>query len=163
MPLRKSFYRSMSSEHQRLQRQDDRLQTKDQCVNESNGIDDVQIDLLQPTDTFGRKFIVVIGINICDAAASRRHAVQSTLIERIEPCQNGAGRANLLHLGELGCSKNLSGSNHVLYLGDDKGDDGHRFADARRLADHTDLEHLRLDLIEACKKSALSGTLRNED
>ena len=38
----------MSSEHQRLQRQDNRLQTKDQRVNEGYRIDDVQIDKLQP-------------------------------------------------------------------------------------------------------------------
>ena len=45
----------MSSEHQRLQRQDDRLQTKDQRVNEGYRIDDVQIDLLQRTDVLDFK------------------------------------------------------------------------------------------------------------
>ena len=37
---------------QRLQRQNNCLQTKDQRVNESHRIDDVQIDLLQRTDAF---------------------------------------------------------------------------------------------------------------
>jgi hypothetical protein len=37
-------------EDQRLQRQDNRLHTKDQRVNEGDRIDDVQIDLLQPSD-----------------------------------------------------------------------------------------------------------------
>ena len=52
--------RSMSSENQRLQRQDDRLQTKDQRVNEGYRIDEVQIDLLERTDVLRFKFVVVI-------------------------------------------------------------------------------------------------------
>ena len=94
----------------------------------------------------------MIRIDICDAATSRRDAVQSALIERIEPRQHSSGRADLLHLGQLVCSNNLSGGDHVLYLGDDKRNDGHGPTNAGCLAYHADLEHLRLDLIEACKK-----------
>jgi hypothetical protein len=40
---------SMSAEHQRLQRQDDGLKTEDDGVDESDRIDDVQIDSLERT------------------------------------------------------------------------------------------------------------------
>ena len=43
----KSIYRSVSSEHQRLQRQENRLHTKNQRVNKGHRIDHVEIDKLQ--------------------------------------------------------------------------------------------------------------------
>ena len=52
--------RSMSSEHQRLQRQDNRLQTKDQRVNEGYRIDDVQIDKIQRADILRLKQLMVV-------------------------------------------------------------------------------------------------------
>jgi hypothetical protein len=50
-------------------------------VNERHCIDDVQIDLLQRTDVLRFKFVMVIGIDICDAAASGRDAIQPTRVE----------------------------------------------------------------------------------
>ena len=56
----------MSPEHQRLQRQDNRLQTKDQRVNEGCRIDHVQIELFNVPISFDLSLIVV-RIEICDA------------------------------------------------------------------------------------------------
>ena len=49
-----------SRKHQRLQRQDDRLHTKDQRVHEGHRIDDMQIDLLQRTDILRFEQFVVL-------------------------------------------------------------------------------------------------------
>ena len=49
----------MTSKHQRLQRQNDRLQAKDHRVHERHGVDDVQIDPLKRADIIRRKQCMV--------------------------------------------------------------------------------------------------------
>jgi hypothetical protein len=59
-------------EHQGFQWQNDCLQTKDQRVNESHRINDVQIQLLQRTKALRFRLFVVIGIDISHLAPQRR-------------------------------------------------------------------------------------------
>src|ERR1700759_3394015 len=98
---RKSFPRSMSSEPQCLQRQENRLHTKDQRVNEGHRIDDLQVDFLQRTDVLRFKLMVMIGIEICNAAAARRNIVEPAFVERFEKNRDRARGAELRHVGQL--------------------------------------------------------------
>ena len=54
------FPRSVPPKYQRLQRQDNRLHTKDQRVNEGHRIDHVQIDKLQRADILRLKQLMVV-------------------------------------------------------------------------------------------------------
>ena len=83
---------------------------------------------------------MVVGIDIGDAAATRRDVIQYSRIERFEESQHGSGRADLLQLGQLIGLDDLAGGDDILHLRDHKGDDGHRLADASRLGHHADLE-----------------------
>src|SRR5712675_873718 len=115
----------MSSEHQCLQRQDNRLHTKDQRVNESYRIDDVQIDFLQRTDVLRFKFVVVIGIEICNAAAAWRNIVEHALVERFEKNQDRARGTELRHVGQLIGLQDLAGGDDVLHACDHQRNNGH--------------------------------------
>jgi hypothetical protein len=62
----------MSVEHERLEREHQRLQPKNQCVHEAKSVHSVKSDPLEDTRLFGRDHVVIVGIGIGDAAASCR-------------------------------------------------------------------------------------------
>ena len=70
-------------------------------MNESYRIDDVQIDFLQRTDVLRFKLMVMIGIEICNAAAARRNVVEPALIERFEKNQDRTRGTERRHVGQL--------------------------------------------------------------
>src|SRR5580704_8748429 len=114
----------MSAEHQSLQRQENRLHTKDQCVNERYRIDDVQIDFLQRTDVLRFKFMVMIGIEIRNAAAARRNVVEPAFVERFEINQDRARATELRQVGQLIGLQYLAGRDDVLHACDDQRNNG---------------------------------------
>src|SRR4051794_36796039 len=106
---------------------------------------------------------MIVGIDIRDAAAARRNPIQYSRIERFEECQYGAGRADLLQLGQLVRFQDLTGGDDILHPRDHKGNDGHGLAHASRLGDHADLDDLRLDLVETRKQPVLARGVRDQD
>ena len=59
---------------------------------------------------------MVIGIDICNAAAAWRNIVEPAFVERFEKNQDSAGGADLLHVGQQVAAGNLAGGDDVLHL-----------------------------------------------
>src|SRR6516164_1886492 len=71
--------RSMSAEHEVLERQNQRLKPQNECVHKRKRIDDVMFDGMKPTGVFRHDGVVIVGIGVGDAAAAGRHAIESAL------------------------------------------------------------------------------------
>src|SRR3954453_2730379 len=82
--------RSVAAEHERLERQQQRLDPKEQRVYEAERIDGVKSDAAQRARILGNNNVVIVGIRVGDATASRSHTLESTLIERFKKCEQSS-------------------------------------------------------------------------
>ena len=153
----------MSAEHERLDRQRQSLETKNQRVHQSKGIDRVESRSLKHARFFRRDRIVIIGISIRDAATAGSNALESAFEEGLQVYREGAGPRHLLRINQLLSGAKLASGDIVLHIRDHHRDDGPGLGDTRDFGDHSDLHDLRFDLPEAGEQDTLAGLIGNQD
>src|SRR5215213_7916752 len=106
---------------------------------------------------------MIAGVGVDDAAASRGHALQPALVERLQEYENRARSYRILRIDELLSAAKLTSCDIVLNASNDHRDDGPWLGDARRLGHHPEFHHLGFDLSEAGLQRALPCSLRNQN
>src|SRR5207247_8113784 len=91
----------MAAQHQRRDRQQQRLDPQQQCVNEPDRIDRVQSKALRRAQLAGRDQLVIAGVGVDDATASSRHVLEPALVERLQEYENRAWSYRILRFDEL--------------------------------------------------------------
>ena len=104
----------MTAEHERLEGKHQRLNPQEQCVHQAKCIDGMQDYLPDCAGTFGRNDVVVIGINVGNATAARRHIVGATFVKGLKKREQRARSRHLLRIDELFAAAELAGGNVVL-------------------------------------------------
>src|SRR4051812_20223488 len=132
-------------------------------MHEPDGIHRVENDAPRSADVLRGDHIVVAGIGVGNAAAARQHAVEPTVVERLEKDQNGSRPRHLLGVNQLLATAELAGGDEVLHVRDHHRDDRHGLRHAGDLGRHSDLHDLPLDLPKAGLQAALSGAFRDQD
>src|SRR5437868_11977507 len=132
-------------------------------MHEPDGIDGMQTKTFCCRELPGRDQLVVAGIGIDDATASRRNPLEAARVERLQEHQDGTRSHGVLRFNELLASAELTGCDVVLNTRDDHRYDGPRLRDARGFRHHARFQNLGLDLSKACLQRTLSGSLQYED
>src|ERR1051326_3508094 len=99
----------MPAEHQGLERQYQRLDAQEQCVDERECIDGVQRHAPDCSGLRRDNLVVVARIRVGDAAAARRHAVETAFVERLEKRNQGTRLFYLLGIDQLLAAAELAG------------------------------------------------------
>ena len=132
-------------------------------MNQPDRVDGVQTKTLRRAEFPGRDQLVVAGIGIDDATASRRNPLEPALVERLQEHQDSARSRGALGFKKLLAAAELTGRDVILNARDDHRDDGPRLRDAGGFRHHARFHDLSLDLSEAGLQRALSGSLGYQD
>src|SRR5688572_4144978 len=88
----------VTAEYQRLERQDERLESQDQGVHEGERIHGMKRDGTQRAGVLGDDDVVIAGIGVGDATAAGRDALQPAFIKRLEYCEQRPRPRHLLQI-----------------------------------------------------------------
>jgi hypothetical protein len=75
---------SVAAEHQRLDRQKERLNAKDHGVDECDRVDDMKEHPLPGAEIRVSEAVVIARVGVCDAVAARRYPVESAREKRLQ-------------------------------------------------------------------------------
>src|SRR5207249_5114587 len=105
---------SVTAQHQCLDRQEQRLDPKQQRMHQSDAIDDVQHDALTGAGVLCRNRFVVAGVGVDDAATACRHPFQTAFVERLQMDKDSSRTCNILGFDQLFATAKLPGGDVVL-------------------------------------------------
>src|ERR1044072_3331264 len=91
----------MTRQNERLNRQEQRLNSQNHRMYKSNGIDHMQGKPPNRTNVWIGERVVIVGIGVGDATASRRHAIEPSRIKWLQKDRQGARLGRLLNVDEL--------------------------------------------------------------
>src|SRR5215831_18833242 len=116
----------MSAEHQILERQNQRLEPQNQRMQKRQRVHDVKREGMKKTSVFRHDGVVIVGIGVGDAAASRSDAFEATLKQRLKSHEQRARASYLLRVKELLPATELARGDVVLHGRDHQGNDRER-------------------------------------
>src|SRR3954470_19367669 len=106
----------MPGKHQGLQRKSNCLQANDQGVHQGDCINDMKVQPPHGTYVLVGEKIVIVGIGINDALATRWNTSETTLIERLKKDGERSRPRGLLRIDEQIRGLDLAGCDIVLDL-----------------------------------------------
>src|SRR5712672_395524 len=108
-PVASSLEPSVTAEYQRLDRQQKGLDPQQQCMHQSDAVDDMQTDFPTCAGLLCDDLLVIAGVGVDDAAAAGRHAVETALVERLQKHEERARPGDALRLDQLLAAAELAG------------------------------------------------------
>jgi len=114
----------MSAEDERLEGQYQRLKPENQRVHETEGVDCMKHYGAEGARILRDDDVMIVGICIGNAAATRCHAVKAAFEERLEKDKERARPRHLLQINQLLPAPELTRGDVILDVGDNHGNDG---------------------------------------
>src|SRR4029079_19098912 len=96
-----------------------------------------------------------------DAAAARRDALETALVQRLKEDKDRTWPLRILKLNQLLAALDRAGGDVILHIDDNQRNDLPWLGDASRFREHSYLHHLGFNLTDPALQPTLAGVIRN--
>src|SRR3569623_2055486 len=117
----------MPAQDQCLDRKQQRLNTQQHRMHDSDSVDGVQPDALQQASLLCGDEVMVAGVGVCNTTATRRDALKTTFIDGLHQDKFRTRLQALLGFEELFAAPELASCDIILHASNDHWDNDPRF------------------------------------